>query len=152
MKVLQKKKLLAVASYGGHWQQLNRLSEFFNDYDCSFITTSNVDCLGNNHFHVPDCNARNRVAILNSSFHIFKIFLKIRPDIVVSTGAAPGLIAIVIAKLMRRKTIWIDSIANAEQLSSSGRMAKRWSDLWLTQWEHLSDETDETPVYIGSVL
>ena len=72
------------------------------------------------------------------------------PDVVVSTGAAPGYAAIRFAGWIGAKTIWVDSIANVEELSLSGRMAGRIADLWLTQWEHLAGP--QGPHFEGSVL
>jgi hypothetical protein len=37
--------------------------------------------------------------------------------------------------------VWIDSIANAEQISLSAKLARPYADLWLTQWEELSRKT-----------
>ena len=70
---------------------------------------------------------------------------------VVSTGAAPGLIALPIAKLFGARTVWIDSLANCERLSLSGRIARHFSDLWLTQWPHLAGSHAGLRCY-GSVL
>jgi hypothetical protein len=53
-------------------------------------------------------------------------------------------------KLLGARTIWIDSIANAEQLSVSGAKVKPFADLWLTQWPHLV--TKDGPDYKGAVL
>jgi len=53
-------------------------------------------------------------------------------------------------KLLRMKTIWVDSIANADELSMSGQKAGGCADLWLTQWHHLAAEGG--PSYLGSVL
>ena len=50
----------------------------------------------------------------------------------------------------RAKTIWIDSIANCERLSSSGRRARRVAHQWLTQWPDLA--RPEGPHYWGAVL
>ena len=77
------------------------------------------------------------------------IFTK-RPDVVISSGAAPGLIAIMLGKMVGAKTIWIDSIANAEELSLSGKKAGAFADLWLTQWPNLVQPTG--PQYQGRVL
>jgi hypothetical protein len=52
--------------------------------------------------------------------------------------------------LFRKKTVWIDSIANAEEISKSGKLAKRFSDIWLTQWKHLT--TEDGPEYLGSII
>ena len=75
--------------------------------------------------------------------------LRERPDVVVSTGAAPGYLALRCAKLLGARTVWIDSVANVEELSLSGRIASTKADLCLTQWPHLA----AGPVgYEGSVL
>ncbi|HVH03936.1 MAG TPA: hypothetical protein VM891_13525 [Amaricoccus sp.] len=70
---------------------------------------------------------------------------------VVTTGAAPGLVALALAKrLCGSRTVWIDSIANVEELSTSGTHARRVADVWLTQWEHLA--RPEGPHFWGAVL
>jgi hypothetical protein len=69
---------------------------------------------------------------------------------VVSTGAAPGYVALRIAHVLRAQTIWLDSIANIAELSLSGAKVGRYADLWLTQWPHLAGP--QGPYYAGSVL
>ncbi len=82
---------------------------------------------------------------------LVRILVRERPDVVITTGSAPCLFALGIAKtFLRAKTIWIDSIANAERLSSSGAQARRVADVWLTQWEHLARPGG--PNYWGAVL
>jgi UDP-N-acetylglucosamine:LPS N-acetylglucosamine transferase len=78
------------------------------------------------------------------------ILVRERPDVVVSTGALPGYFSLRLAKLFGAKTIWLDSIANVEELSMSGKMIGRHADLWLTQWPHLA--TSGGPLYRGTVL
>jgi hypothetical protein len=53
---------------------------------------------------------------------------------VLSTGAALGFLMCFWAKLLGAKVIWLDSIANTERLSMSGRMVRRFADLILSQW------------------
>ncbi|HCO1856164.1 TPA: hypothetical protein N7M61_004421, partial [Escherichia coli] len=62
-----------------------------------------------------------------------------RPTLAISTGAAPGLLCLLFTRLLGGKTIWIDSIANTEKLSLSGRLARFFSNQVLTQWDHLGD-------------
>jgi UDP-N-acetylglucosamine:LPS N-acetylglucosamine transferase len=69
---------------------------------------------------------------------MFWLVLRLRPDVVFTTGAAPGLAAIVCGRAMGAKTIWVDSIANSEQVSRSGRHAGRVAHVWLTQWPALA--------------
>lgn len=69
---------------------------------------------------------------------ISRLVLAVKPDVVVSTGAAPGLIGLLAGKMLGAKTIWVDSIANVEELSLSGRLAMLFADRTYTQWEGLA--------------
>ena len=97
-----------------------------------------------------DANRWQRKQLLLSFVSILVAVIRIRPDIIVTTGAAPGYFAIRLGRLIGCRTIWIDSIANVETLSMSGSMAGRYCDLWLTQWPHL--EAPRGPWFKGSVL
>ncbi|MEZ5447992.1 MAG: hypothetical protein R3E89_02850 [Thiolinea sp.] len=78
------------------------------------------------------------------------ILLRERPDAILSTGAAPGAVAVMLGKLLGIRTIWVDSIANVQQISRAGRLIQKRADLFLTQWPHLSAEPEIR--YQGSVL
>jgi UDP-N-acetylglucosamine:LPS N-acetylglucosamine transferase len=99
---------------------------------------------------VIDANRWQKIRLLWQLVQITILIARLRPNVIVSTGAAPGYFAIRLGRLMRARTIWIDSIANAERLSLAGRMAGRYADLWLTQWPHLA--RPEGPQYEGAVL
>ena len=102
-------------------------------------------------FHVvPDANIWEKWKLLRMFLAVLRIVIKVRPDVVVTTGAAPGFAAVVLGRLLGARTIWIDSIANSMELSNSGKKARRWANVWLTQWEHLAGK--EGPGYWGSVL
>ena len=62
-----------------------------------------------------------------------------------------GLIAMKIARPLGARTVWVDSIANAECMSMAGRLARGSAHLWLTQWEHLANDGDG-PAFLGSVV
>jgi hypothetical protein len=78
------------------------------------------------------------------------ILVRERPDVVVSTGALPGYFALRIAKWFGARTVWLDSIANVEELSLSGQKIGGHADLWLTQWPHLARPGG--PQHRGSIL
>lgn len=105
-------------------------------------------------FHTfPDANRWQKLRLLCQVAVIALIVLRERPDVVVSTGASAGYFALRIAKLLRRRTIWVDSIANAEELSKAGQLVRPYADLWLTQWPHLAERQDQpSPRYLGGVL
>lgn len=103
------------------------------------------------YYRVANVTRRNPWVIPGIMAGLARAIRAERPDVIVTTGAAPGLLALGVAKALRQgRTIWIDSIANTERLSLSGRMARPVADAWLVQWEHLS--RPEGPSYWGAVL
>jgi UDP-N-acetylglucosamine:LPS N-acetylglucosamine transferase len=148
-----RKKLLAVASGGGHWVQLLRLSEAFSDCEMVFVTVNEAyrtDVNGHKFYSVPDGTRKTPIRLIFTTLKLFWITCIERPDALISTGAAPGYLALRIARLFGARTTWIDSIANIDHLSMSGSMAGRYADLWLTQWPHLARECG--PQFRGAVL
>ncbi len=136
------KKVLAVASGGGHWAQLLMMSDAFEHCDLHYVTTHlNVSAIDShdNLSIVPDADLSTKLKLLPLASKMFAIVIRRRPDIVISTGAAPGFFAILFGKLVGAKTIWIDSMANYSQMSVSGKYASRFCDLSLTQWPELAD-------------
>jgi UDP-N-acetylglucosamine:LPS N-acetylglucosamine transferase len=149
-----RKRVLLVASGGGHWIELTRLAEAFRNCQCEFVSTAAdlIAPVGDKPVvTVTDGSRDTAFALLNSFFQIWRLIRSRRPDIVVSTGAAPGAIALYIAKLHGIRTIWIDSVANSDELSLSGRAVSRVADLCLTQWPHLASR-DPRLRYFGRVL
>ncbi|MDI1294229.1 MAG: UDP-N-acetylglucosamine--LPS N-acetylglucosamine transferase [Methylobacter sp.] len=148
------KKILAVASGGGHWTELMRLKEIFNGHDVVFVGVKSFyrsDVDPHRFYRVLDVSRLyNRISIPLLIGKLLFILIKERPAIVITTGALPGMLALLLGKMLGTQTVWIDSIANVEEMSLSGRMAKKFADLWLTQWPHLADANG--PTYLGSVL
>ena len=151
--MIARKRILAVSSGGGHWVQLNRLRPAFEGHDVTFVTVDasyRSDVPGVPFFTVNDATRWNKLGLLLLALRIMVILLRVRPDVVISTGAAPGYLALRIGKFFRSRTVWIDSIANVEELSLSGARIGKHADLWLTQWAHL--ERPDGPRYAGAVL
>lgn len=136
------KRLMAVASGGGHWVQLRRLSPAFESYDVLYVTTfpGMEPPSGKRPVRlIEDASRSEPLKLIKAAFQLLSIIVRFRPHVLLSTGAAPGVMALQIGKLFGARTIWIDSIANADDLSMSGRLARPVADLWLTQWEHLTE-------------
>jgi UDP-N-acetylglucosamine:LPS N-acetylglucosamine transferase len=149
----RRRKILAVASGGGHWVQLMRVAPALASHDLAFVTVNSAyrHQVGANRFYaVNDATRWNRVGLLALAMRILLILMKERPDVVISTGAAPGYFALRIAKWFGIQTVWIDSLANVEEVSLSGRRIGRFADLWLTQWQHL--QQPDGPVFAGAVI
>jgi UDP-N-acetylglucosamine:LPS N-acetylglucosamine transferase len=147
-------RILAVASAGGHWVQLGRLSEAFADSDTLYVTTVAGETApsGNRPVaKVSDASRNEPWRIVLAAFQLALLMLRFRPEAVITTGAAPGYVALRLAKLRGCRTVWLDSIANAEEISMSARLARPYADLWLTQWEELSRQTPGLD-YWGQIL
>lgn len=148
-----RKKVLAISSGGGHWVQLQRLRPAFEGCSLTFATVKESyrsEIKGADFEVVQDANRSSKFKLLLCAYSIFRLIRRLKPDVIVSTGAAPGFFAIRIGKLFGIKTIWVDSIANAETLSLSGEKAGKHVDLWLTQWPHLAKA--DGPKCEGNVL
>lgn len=149
----KKKKVMAVASGGGHWIQLLRLRAAFQGSSMVYVTvepSARIDVGDERFYSIMEGGRNSPFRLVLSIIQLFFIILKVRPDVVVSTGAAPGYFAIRIGKILGAKTVWVDSVANTQKLSLAGTMVGPYADLWLTQWPHLAKENG--PVYFGSVI
>lgn len=148
-----RKKVLAISSGGGHFIELMRLAAAFEGHFVVYVT---VDAAYREHtedaplYVVRDTTRWDGLRMGVTAAQVIRILLTERPDVVVSTGALPGFFGVVFAKLLGARTVWVDSLANAEELSMSGQKVGPFADLWLTQWEHLA--RPDGPTYAGDIL
>ncbi|SMX46432.1 UDP-N-acetylglucosamine--LPS N-acetylglucosamine transferase [Actibacterium lipolyticum] len=150
---MTQKRILAIASGGGHWQQLMLMREAFEHQDVLYLTT--LSGLPEQYDAtpaklVPDCNRNQKIATIKCAFIMLWRVLVFRPQMVISTGALPGVLALAFGKMVGAKTVWVDSVANAEEMSMSGMLARRFADLWMSQWEDVAK--DAGAEFAGAVL
>ena len=149
----RRKKILAISSGGGHWVELLRLRPAFEGHFVVYVTVdSSYQCqIDKAPLRViQDATRWSQWRMSKTIWQVFRILVEERPDIVVSTGALPGFFGIWLAKRLGIRTIWIDSLANAEELSMSGQRIGPHADLWLTQWPELA--RPRGPHFAGTVL
>lgn len=91
------------------------------------------------YYTVPDASRFDKLAFLKVFAKALPIMLRERPHAIVTTGSAPMLAFLLIAKLMGTKTLWIDSIAQAEEMSSSGKLAKKLATKAVAQWPEVAN-------------
>jgi len=147
--------VLVICSGGGHWVQMKRILPAFRGHDVSVATVdlgsvknAGVDFVSTT--KIPDFNRKNLLATALFFPRALQMIRKLKPTHVVSTGAAPGIITLLIARVMGCKTLWIDSIANTKKLSLSGRLACLTANEVFTQWEHLNGRHGAR--YVGRVI
>lgn len=140
MPVHPRTDLIAIASFGGHLEELLELRTAWSGLDCLYVTTRPVDAEfterndGVRIEVVPDCHQGQVTRILACSRQVYRLLRTHRPSCIVTTGALPGLIMAVMGRLAGARVIWIDSLANSDTLSGSGRYARWIADRHLTQW------------------
>ena len=146
-------KVLAISSGGGHWVQLMRLRPAFEGCDVTYATVQEgyrADVGAADFRVIRNGNRWSKTDLILSALGILALLVRVKPDVVITTGAAPGYFAVRFGKWLGSRVIWVDSVANAQELSMSGMKAGSFVDLWLTQWPHLAREGG--PHCMGSVL
>jgi UDP-N-acetylglucosamine:LPS N-acetylglucosamine transferase len=156
------RRVLAISSTGGHWVQLLRLMPAFDGADLALATSEPAardDALAARaargqaapgFFTFTEANRWQKARLLRQVLTVVLILVRTRPHVIVSTGAAVGYFAIRLGRMFGARGVWIDSIANVEELSLAGRKVGPHAHLWLTQWPELA--SDEGPSFRGSVL
>jgi UDP-N-acetylglucosamine:LPS N-acetylglucosamine transferase len=150
----RERKVMAVASGGGHWVELRRILPAFEGLEVVYASvdaSTDADLRPGRYYRIRNVSRRDPLGFFVIAWQLARIMRRERPDAVVTTGAAPGLMALVVGKLVARsRTIWIDSIASVETMSLSGRLARFVADAWLVQWVHLARPGG--PEFWGAVL
>ena len=104
---------MAVASGGGHWVELRRIMPAFDGCDTIWVSTEtapDADLAPARYYAITNVTRRDRLSFLRIVSELVVILRRERPEVVVSTGAAPGMLAIALAKLLcRSRTVWIDT-------------------------------------------
>lgn len=155
-------KVLAISSTGGHWVQLLRLMPAWDGCEVHYACTSpdhevRVRTLAEargtpaaGYHSLTDANRWAKMKLVRQMLEVTALVMKVRPDVIITTGASAGYFAIRLGKLVGARGCWLDSIANAQELSLSGEKAGPHAELWLTQWPDVARA--EGPHYKGSVL
>lgn len=143
-------RVLMISSSGGHWVQLRAIAANVQG-DVVYVTTSvPSDAVNAPVYFVPDANKESPLRLLVTVLRVIYLLFKLHPAHVVTTGAAPGCLAVIAGRLMGKNVLFIDSIANAETVSLSGRIAAWLGIPTLTQWPHLAGAKGVR--YVGTVF
>lgn len=136
------KRILAIASGGGHFVQLLRLRPAWEGHDVTYATVhaaSAIDVAPAPLLTFRDVSRADWWRMPATLWDLARILLAVRPQVVVTTGALPPLLALMLVRPFGVRTIWIDSIANSEELSGSGRHAGKVATQVVTQWPELAE-------------
>lgn len=146
-----------VASSGGHLSEISALKSLADRYETILVTektpfTMNPFC--KNVCYVPQINRKEALFLPKLLWIAIKelgIFLKHRPDALISTGALCCVPAIFIASKTKTKVIYIESMARINELSATGEFSLKRADRFYAQWECMT-ELDPSIIYRGRLL
>ena len=140
-----KKKVMFISSVGGHLTQLLELKDLFNDYNYVLVTEANDVTKSmkekyNMAYLVYGSREYLFSYIFKFSFNVLKsfyLFFKYRPQVVVTTGTHTAVPMCYIARLFRRKVIFIESYAKKNSPTLSGRLVYKVATTFIVQWEDM---------------
>lgn len=144
------KKVMFISSTGGHLEELMQLKSIFNKYDYHIVTEktkSNLSLLKKHPNRVSFLAYGSYTTLAKKLTYPFKlafntikslfIYLKIRPEYIVSTGAHTAGPMCLIGHLLGSKIIYIETFANSSSKSRTGALVYKFADLFIVQWESM---------------
>ena len=136
-------KICFAASSGGHLEEISRLKEIRDAYDCFLFTERGSFCeldFCDKVYYVRQINRKEKGFLshfIRLCIDSEKILKEEQPDCIISTGALATFPICLIGRLMRKKVIFIESFARVDGSSLTGKLMKRVADLYIVQWEEL---------------
>lgn len=150
-------KAALASSSGGHWEELMWISGLGEKYDVFYVTEKSgfLKAEANRKIYtVPKIDRKEKHFLLHFVKLVFtslRIFLKEKPDVLISTGALAAIPLLYWGWIFRKTVIFIDSIARIEDLSLSGKLVYPIADLFIVQWKALQKKYPKA-VYASGIF
>lgn len=154
------KKVLFISSTGGHFSELLQLKPLFKKYDSYIITEKDKthENLKKEYkdkmFFLPyGTRSKLFTYIFKYSYLCIKtvyLYFKIRPKYIVTTGTHTAVPMCYLGKLFGSKIIFIETFANSNTKTLSGRMIYPIANLFIVQWKEMLKLYPKA-VYGGSI-
>lgn len=149
-----KPKICLACSAGGHLTEMLQLKEFYSKYDHFFVTFKRPDTESlakKEKVFFVQLPRRNLISTLRNFSQSYKIIKKEKPDLIISTGADSGLVTSLVAKLMGKKVVFIESFCRPSKPGLSGKIAYHFADLFIYQWKEMG-KFYPRGIYAGSIF
>lgn len=150
------RKICFAASSGGHYEQLLMLMPLMEKYD-SFVVTEKTKykAVAKNQrmYYVKQVNRKEKtfiLAMLINAIKSFFIFIKERPDVIITTGVLAMIPICIFAKLFRKKLIYIESFAKITSPTETGKFLYKYADRFYVQWESMKEFYPDA-VFLGGI-
>lgn len=130
-------KLCLVSSSGGHWEQLQKLQPLIDKYD-GFLITEKTQFKANAKYLMMQTDLKDKLMVpkmMINSLRAIKIWIKEKPDFVITTGTMVAYPFYWLAVLNRKKIVYIETFGRADMPTVAGRLMEKHSDLFIVQWK-----------------
>lgn len=152
------KKVLFISSTGGHLNELLQLKSLFYNYDYLLVTEKDKSTISlKDKYNVKYLVYGTRKNLFSYFFKFifnfiksFIIFIKFKPDVVITTGAHTCVPMLFIAKLFKKKSIYIETMANRKTKTMTGKIVEKWVTYFVVQWEDMKNLYEDS-VYGGLI-
>ena len=150
------KKICFIASTGGHFEQLMMLNPLMDKYDGFIVTEKtgySVIKSDERIYYLKQVNRNEKVFIfkmIENTFKSLKIFIKERPDVVISTGALATIPMCLLSKIFRKKIIFIESFAKVTSPTLTGKLVYKFADQFYIQWEQMKEHYPDS-IFKGGI-
>lgn len=139
----KQKKVCLISSSGGHLEQIKQLKDVTSRYECFYVVTRTkaTEAMKQKKYIVSDLIRTNKFVLIlrmvKMMFEQLVIFVKERPDVIVTTGAGVAIPMCLIGKIFKRKVVYIESFARINTPNKTGLLVYKFADLFIVQWEEL---------------
>lgn len=134
----RKPKICFVSSSGGHWEQLQKLESLAEKYEGFFVTERTQFEATKAKYLLNQTDLKDKMMpfkMLKNSIITLCIWIKERPDFVITTGTMVAYPFYVLAIIFRKKFVFIETFGRANMPTVAGEKMEKHSDLFIVQWE-----------------
>lgn len=131
-------KICIVSSCGGHLTEVRTLKVVYEQFDHFYVLNDRIDLpvdMQDRTYFIR--HSERDWLLLANLWEAWRILRRERPDLILSTGAGPAVPFALIGKLRRLPTIFIETLAQVERPSLTGRIMYRLADRFFFQWPGL---------------
>lgn len=146
---ISKAKVCIPTSSGGHLTHMLLLESIWSAADRFWVTFDKADAnarlTGERLYYCHYPTNRNIPNLIKNTVLAFRVLLKERPDLILSSGAAVAVPFFFLGKILGARLIYIEVFDRIDKPTLTGRLVRRISDAFIVQWD------EQVKVYPGSI-
>lgn len=151
----EKIKVCLVGSSGGHLMHLYMLRPFWKNKEHFWVTFDKEDARslleGEKMYSCYYPSNRSVKALVINTGKALKILWKERPDLIISSGAAPAVPFFYIGKLFGAKTVYIEVFDRIDTATVTGKICYHVTDKFIVEWEEMKKVYPKA-INLGSIF